>query len=390
MIFTAMAVALVMLIVSPIIKENKKVSVNDNAVKVKVGKCRVFYPEKGDKALAKSLCGDGKEEKIIDYSYSKAGDYYKVSYPTGENYYMSDKGEVKVTSFSNEGYRVLSDYLRYEMKKAGREEYYTREFLENTYYENYVPGDIELKLKDENLEVYYKDYDIKALIPLGYVQEYIGMNLGFEDLGYYKPRYIDLNKPMVALTFDDGPSGTNDPPLLKLLETYDANATFFVVGNRLIPEAIEIIRQSIEIGNEYGSHSYDHTNLKNVSLSTGIWQADFPAESLKEELDYDVKLFRPPYGAYNAELRDNLPYTFVIWNIDSLDWSYKDFEKTYNEIMKDVTDKDVILMHDIHAATAVSVPQAIIPEMMEKGFQFVTVSELMKALGFTGKVFYGQ
>ena len=91
-------------------------------------------------------------------------------------------------------------------------------------------------------------------------------------------------------------------------------------------------------------------------------------------------LIRPSYGTYNDRIKKLLDRPIIIWNIDTLDWKYHNSKRIYKKVLKEANDGDIILMHDIYNATANSL-ELIIPELIEKDYQFVTVTELLSKKG---------
>ncbi|MBO4406451.1 MAG: polysaccharide deacetylase family protein [Clostridia bacterium] len=202
---------------------------------------------------------------------------------------------------------------------------------------------------------------------------------------------LDPSKPMIALTFDDGPSAyTMD--IMKLLEKYNGRATFFVVGE-MLEKRSEELRHMIDEGHEIASHTWTHTNLRKVSKEEGKEAMKSVITYIKENYRYDIKLCRPPYGASNATVKEEaaeLGIALVIWSVDTLDWSTKNAEATFKAVKKEAKDGAIILCHDIHKPTAESMKK-VIPWLAEQGYQLVTVQELLyyKNSGATaGKVYY--
>lgn len=193
---------------------------------------------------------------------------------------------------------------------------------------------------------------------------------------------IDPDKPMVALTFDDGP-GRHTERLLALLEKYHAKATFFMVGENIskYPDAIKKMK---ELGCELGNHTYTHqdlTKLEPKQIKTQINKTD---KELKKIIGEKSTLIRPPYGAVNKTLRQTADRPLIFWSMDTLDWQYKDSKRTIRYVMKKVEDGEIILLHDIHEAT-VDAMEKLIPKLIDKGYQLVTVSELAQARESTMK-----
>lgn len=189
-------------------------------------------------------------------------------------------------------------------------------------------------------------------------------------------RIIDLNKPMVALTFDDGPSLEYTTRIVNQLKKYEARATFFVLGSKLESKSIQkLLQDSYANGNEIASHTYNHYNLANLSSSSIISEATKTEGAIQKITGAEVLLTRPPYGSFNNTVRANIYTPLILWSIDTKDWQTRNAGQTFSVTLNSVKDGDIILMHDIYEQTAVAAEQ-IIPELVNKGYQLVTVSEL--------------
>ena len=198
---------------------------------------------------------------------------------------------------------------------------------------------------------------------------------------------IDKNKPMIAFTFDDGPN-YNTAKIVNILAKYNARATFFVLGSR-IAENENIIKKMVANNMEIGNHTYSHKLLSRL-----------PASKIKEEIAKTNKLIfsitgttpslvRPSYGSFSKKIKKSIKYPLIIWNIDTMDWKYHNSEKIANNILRKAKDGDIILMHDIYSAT-VNAVDIVVPKLIEKGYQIVTVSELFYYKDITlekGKVY---
>ena len=192
---------------------------------------------------------------------------------------------------------------------------------------------------------------------------------------------IDPSKPMVALTFDDGP-GNYEDRILNALQKNNAIATFFYVGTQAT-KFPSVVKRVAEAGNEIGNHSYKHENLP--KLSEGAIEASINKtnEILRQYSGQSVRLVRPPYGATAGSVKPALKATgqpSILWSIDTLDWKTKNTHNTVNVVLTQVKDGDIILMHSIYKQSAEAAEQ-IIPALKERGYQLVTVSELAKARG---------
>lgn len=177
----------------------------------------------------------------------------------------------------------------------------------------------------------------------------------------------------VALTFDDGP-GSFTGRLLDCLERNNAKATFFMVGTEINSFPDEVKRMS-ELGCELGNHTYDHTDLTTLSADEITSEISRVDEKLVELTGQGASVVRPPYGSINDTVKATIGTPMILWSIDTLDWKTEDVESTVEEVMNNVKDGSVILMHDIYS-TSVDAAEILIPQLIEEGYQLVTVHEL--------------
>jgi len=187
---------------------------------------------------------------------------------------------------------------------------------------------------------------------------------------------IDPNKPMIALTYDDGPEVGSSSKILDVLEEYHAHATFFVVGDNINEETEDIIRREVELGCEVGNHTQSHISLTSLDVDTAEQTLKNCDEKVFQCTNRYPQHVRPPYGAYNDEIREADRRMFIYWSLDTSDWKLRDADKVYNVVMEYIGDGDIVLMHDIHAETA-EASERLIPDLIDMGYQLVTVSELM-------------
>lgn len=199
-----------------------------------------------------------------------------------------------------------------------------------------------------------------------------------EPLGHFVPRAgLDPEGPMVALTFDDGPDAvTRD--ILETLRQYGGRGTFFLIGNQIHAYG-DTVRRAADQGCEIGSHSWRHSNL--TKLSAAALEEDIQATSdmIFETAGVRPLLLRPPYGSYNSRVQQaaaDQGVPLILWSVDTLDWSTRDAESTYQSVMENVRDGSIVLCHDLYGETAAAM-QAVIPDLIAQGYQLVTVSELI-------------
>lgn len=372
-------------------------SVNSDAGKYRYGKCVVFYP-KGElgKEYAKTLC-TSKDERVIDYEDESFGDFHHIIYEDLDYYTSNDYKEAKLSGIKNER-AIVSSYLRYCMKKDNIDIAYTSDFLLKTSPENIDLSDVsyELLSKDE-IGAYFKQYDYQARIPSVYLQGHFNEDLGVEAKELERIRYINPERPMLALTFDDGPNvnksnGASSLEIVNTLSAYDANATFFVLGSRLSQECVDFIGTSIANGNEIGSHTYSHSYLTKQNASDIVDEITWPNKRINESFDYEMKYYRPPYGAINSDVKANQPYPAILWNVDSEDWKSRNANTVKEKVMAEVDNYDVVLFHDIYSSTAEAI-RDLVPMLIDEGYQLVTISEMLEALDIDPSsisAFYGK
>jgi len=194
---------------------------------------------------------------------------------------------------------------------------------------------------------------------------------------------IDPSKPMIALTFDDGPSKYTSQ-ILDILERYGVRATFCVVGN-LVNARKDTIGRASGLGCEIIGHSWDHRDLSKLTAGEIKKQLNDTSAAIESVTGIYPKLYRPPYGAVSSALKNTsaeLGYALINWSIDPLDWSNRNADMVYKEIMTNVNNRAIVLSHDLYGSTADAM-ERVIPELISRGYQLVTVTELMYYSGKT-------
>lgn len=187
---------------------------------------------------------------------------------------------------------------------------------------------------------------------------------------------IDPSKPMIALTYDDGPAVGSTEKIIDVLKEYHAHATFFLVGNNITEETEKILQKEVEAGCEIGNHTLSHQNLEKLDTDAGMSQLKKCDDKIYRCVNRKANLVRPPYGAYDDEIREADKRMFIYWSLDTSDWKLKDADKIYDVVMEYISDGDIVLLHDIHEETA-EATERLIPDLIDMGYQLVTVSELM-------------
>ncbi len=201
-----------------------------------------------------------------------------------------------------------------------------------------------------------------------------------EDAKVYRKSFGGTKK--IALTFDDGPHPRLTPQILAILEEYGIKATFFVIGQNAInyPDAMKLI---VESGCEVGNHTYTHRDLDKRSEEQISKEISDCGNLIKEKYSLDISLLRPPRGKYDEELQrigGEMGYDIILWNIDTRDWEHTPAREIAKRVLGQVEGGDIILMHDYVAGKSPTCDaiRLIIPELLERGYEFVTVSELIR------------
>jgi len=190
-------------------------------------------------------------------------------------------------------------------------------------------------------------------------------------------RYIDPNKPMVALTYDDGPGGNSEDRILNCLENNNAVATFFYQGI-FIDGREEKIARAKKIGCEIGHHTWNHPVLTSLDEKEVKAQFDKTNKAIYDACGEYPTVFRPSYGETDSKINKMSKMPVILWSIDTVDWESRNGKKVFNLVKKKGNlDGDVILLHSIHNSTA-DATELLIPWLKEKGYQLVTVSELIE------------
>ena len=222
--------------------------------------------------------------------------------------------------------------------------------------------------------------DYFELIKVAYLAE--------KDAKLYETIQGEKHKKVVALTFDDGPDGNTTPQALDILAKYHIKATFFVQGKNIAGNESILKRMKSE-GHEVGNHSWNHPVLTKLSLEDAKKQITDTESAITSVLGTSSKLMRPPYGAISDDIRNGIDLSYILWNVDSLDWKSLNEAKILAEIQHQVSNGSIILMHDIHQPSINALPR-VIEYLKEQGYSFVTVSELLNSRLQPHHIYYSR
>ena len=224
-------------------------------------------------------------------------------------------------------------------------------------------------------------FDANGYMQTGWVEKGV-KDYYFNDDGSYDP---SKKRPMIALTFDDGP-GEYTETLLDAVEKYNIHVTFFMLGQNVAGHE-STVQRMVKLGCEIGNHTWDHPSqtLPNMDLDSVVQEFQKTDDELVKACGQAATVCRAPYGAITEEQMSAVDKPFFMWSTDSLDWKLMDVDADYDEIMNDpnLGDGSIILMHDIHEPSVKCATEKLIPALLDQGYKLVTVSELAEAKDVT-------
>ena len=181
----------------------------------------------------------------------------------------------------------------------------------------------------------------------------------------------------IALTFDDGP-GPYTEKLLDILDKYDAKATFFLIGSKVSGQA-SVVRSIQARGHQLGNHSWSHPELPKLSVDQIAGEIDRTNEAIRQATGVKPSILRPPYGAVNGVVLEQLRLrnmSSILWSVDTRDWADRNSQIVCSRAVAGARPEAVILMHDIHPTSVNAVP-CILNSLKQQGYSFVTVQNLI-------------
>ena len=196
------------------------------------------------------------------------------------------------------------------------------------------------------------------------------------------PVKAESSDKLVALTFDDGPNNNTTVDVLNILEEYGVKASFFVIGNNITKNTKPILKRTYAMGCEICNHSKSHYDMTKLTPDEIRAEVEYVTELVTEITGEPTRFFRPPYIAVNQTMYDVIDMPFICgMGCDDWDNNVSADERT-ERILSQVKDGTIILLHDMECNDkTVTALKTIIPSLLEKGYEFVTVSELFEIKG---------
>ena len=195
----------------------------------------------------------------------------------------------------------------------------------------------------------------------------------------YHSRHNDRME--IALSFDDGPHPRLTPVILEILEEYGIKATFFMVGENVgyYPDAARAVA---EAGHEIANHTFSHRKFGRMSEEEMRREILSCQEALDAVGGRASRFIRPPEGNMSPAMRQvagGLDFRIILWDVDTRDWAHTPPDRISRHILDTVQAGDIILMHDFigHDSPTPNALRQVIPELLSRGYRFVTVGELV-------------
>ena len=196
-----------------------------------------------------------------------------------------------------------------------------------------------------------------------------------EACGYVSASATPVEAPKIALTFDDGPSAAWTPALLDGLKERGVKATFFLIGENADKNP-EIVKRMAEEGHLIGNHTYHHVELTKVSENEARLELADTSAVIVRITGKEPEYMRPPFGAWQRKLEQEIQILPVLWTIDPLDWTTENQDEIVNKVVTEAEENDIILLHDCYKSS-IEAGLRIVDILQEEGFVFVTVDELL-------------
>ena len=190
---------------------------------------------------------------------------------------------------------------------------------------------------------------------------------------------VNTSRPVLALTFDDGPHPELTPALLDILRAEGVRATFYVIG-RNVETYPDIARRIVSEGHEIANHTWSHPALPSIGAARLNKEISSTSEVIQRVTGRRPTNMRPPYGAINDRVRQSMykdhGLDVIMWSVDPLDWKRPGAAAVRQRLVDGATPGGILLAHDIHPGTIEAMPGTI-RDLKAKGYGFATVSQLL-------------
>lgn len=312
-------------------------------------------------------------ESITSYLYKDSHDNY-----LSKIYEYGTENELKIEDLIKE--EKVEDYNNKinELIKLKYPKFVADTLINEDVDRSYILRDNELVIYFNNVETNPKVEELLYLkVNYNEIKDCINFTASLDKDYQNESGYDYTNaKKSVAITFDDSPNKNKTDRILASLQDNHFHATFFIVGERAVYNK-DLLINIKNLGNEIGSHTYYHQNMKKLSDEEVINDFKNMNDFYQSIFNENLNLIRPPYGSINENQQTLLDASYILWSLDTNDWRYRSSDYLVNYVIDNIKDGDIILFHDAYDSSAKAIEE-LLPILYSKGYQVMSVSELFK------------
>lgn len=193
---------------------------------------------------------------------------------------------------------------------------------------------------------------------------------------------VETDQATIALTFDISWGNTKLEPILKSLQDSGVKKATFFLSSPWAKSHPDLAEKIVKAGYEIGSHGHKHANYSRLDEKEIRTQITTAHQLIAETTGVEPKLIRFPNGDINRkvlQIAQELHYTAIQWNIDSMDWKSNSKDEIVNRVVSQAKPGSIVLLHASDSAkyTDAAIPE-LVSQLKSKGYEFVTVSELLE------------
>ena len=312
-------------------------------------------------------------ESITSYLYKDSHDNY-----LSKIYEYGTENELKIEDLIKEEKIDTYNNKINELIKLKYPKFVADTLINNEIDKSYILRDNELVIYFNNVETNPQVEELLYLkVNYNEIKDCINFTASLDKDYQNESGYDYTNaKKSVAITFDDSPNKNKTDRILASLQDNHFHATFFIVGERAVYNK-DLLINIKNSGNEIGSHTYHHQNMKKLSDEEVISDFQNMNEFYQSIFNENMNLIRPPYGSINESQQTLLDASYILWSLDTNDWRYRSSDYLVNYVIDNIKDGDIILFHDAYDSSASAIEE-LLPILYSKGYQVMSVSELFK------------
>lgn len=205
----------------------------------------------------------------------------------------------------------------------------------------------------------------------------------------YAPRKVpiysvDTSEKQVAISFDAAWGADKTEEILEILDEFNVNATFFLVGF-WVDDYTDMVKKIDEAGCEIGTHSNTHPDMVKLDIESVSEELSTSVSKIEAVTGKKVTLFRAPFGSYNnqlLEVAESMGLKTIQWDVDTLDWKGLSASEINSRVLSKVQNGSIILMHN-NSDHVLDGLRLILTTLKNKGYQIGSIGELVYADNYT-------